>query len=266
MREILCVFQDVEDPRRGNAKRHDLQEALMISLLSMLAGGRTCVGMEDYGCVHEPWLGGFLRLPNGIPSHDTFSRLFPDARPGRPVKGAVALGAGLGGPSRRGGGGGRQVERDPGAACAAGTGGRERAHRDGGRDARAARDGGGDRGEGERCVIEAGCSAVVVFTAGTHGLTSANNWPKRGRRGASRRRQYIGQAEVVGATLDVQRDWRTALVAPAPAPSEILTYLLQRRAVRPTPRRRAFIRLLAPFRQCRQIGSAGRRATPFPRR
>ena len=32
--------------------------------------------MEDYGCVREPWLGEFLTLPNGIPSHDTFSRLF----------------------------------------------------------------------------------------------------------------------------------------------------------------------------------------------
>ena len=76
MREILSVFQDVEDPRRGNAKRHDLQETLTIALVSMLAGGRTCVDMEDYGCVWEPWLREFMTLPNGIPSHDTFSRLF----------------------------------------------------------------------------------------------------------------------------------------------------------------------------------------------
>ena len=76
MREILSVFQDVEDPRRGNAKRHDLQETLTIALVSMLAGGRMCVDMEDYGCVREPWLREFMTLPNGIPSHDTFSRLF----------------------------------------------------------------------------------------------------------------------------------------------------------------------------------------------
>ena len=76
MREILSVFQDVEDPRRGNAKRHDLQETLTIALVSMLAGGRTCVDMEDYGCVWESWLREFMTLPNGIPSHDTFSRLF----------------------------------------------------------------------------------------------------------------------------------------------------------------------------------------------
>ena len=76
MREILSIFQDVEDPRSGNARRHDLHEVLTIALLSMLTGGRTCVDMEDFGCVWEPWLREFMTLENGIPSHDTFSRLF----------------------------------------------------------------------------------------------------------------------------------------------------------------------------------------------
>ena len=49
MREILSIFQDVEDPRSGNARRHDLHETLAIALLSMLTGGRTCVDMEDLG-------------------------------------------------------------------------------------------------------------------------------------------------------------------------------------------------------------------------
>ena len=81
MRELLSIFQDVEDPRKGNAKRHDLHEMLVIALLSMLAGGRTCVDMEDYGNVAEPWLRTFLTLENGIPSHDTFSRLFANLVP-----------------------------------------------------------------------------------------------------------------------------------------------------------------------------------------
>ena len=76
MQEILSIFQEVEDPRSGNAKRHDLNELLTIALLSMLAGGRTCVDMEDYGCACEPWLREFMALENGIPSHDTFSRVF----------------------------------------------------------------------------------------------------------------------------------------------------------------------------------------------
>ena len=108
MREILSIFQDVEDPRSGNARRHDLHEALTIALLSMLTGGRTCVDMEDFGCVWEPWLREFMTLPNGIPSHDTFSRLFRMLDPAGLQKGAAAPGAGLGGPSRRRGGGGRQ--------------------------------------------------------------------------------------------------------------------------------------------------------------
>ena len=53
-----------------------MHEALTIALLSMLTGGRTCVDMEDYGCVWEPRLREFMTLANGIPSHDTFSRLF----------------------------------------------------------------------------------------------------------------------------------------------------------------------------------------------
>ena len=44
----------------------------------MLAGGRTCVDMEDYGCACEAWLREFMTLEHGIPSHDTFSpRLAP---------------------------------------------------------------------------------------------------------------------------------------------------------------------------------------------
>ena len=59
MRELLFVFQDVEDPRRGNAKRHGLHDALAIALLAMLSGARTCVDMEDFGREREPWLRGF---------------------------------------------------------------------------------------------------------------------------------------------------------------------------------------------------------------
>ena len=76
MREVLVVFQDVEDPRWDNAKRHDLHETLVVALLTMLTGGRTCINMEDSGREREEWLRQFLTFENGIPSHDTFSRLF----------------------------------------------------------------------------------------------------------------------------------------------------------------------------------------------
>ena len=76
MRELLFVFQDVEDPRRDNAKRHDLHDMLVLALLTMLTGGRTCVDMEDFGREREERLRQYLTLENGIPSHDTFSRVF----------------------------------------------------------------------------------------------------------------------------------------------------------------------------------------------
>ena len=48
----------------------------MLALLAMLTSGRTCVDMEDFGREREEWLRRYLTLENGIPSHDTFSRLF----------------------------------------------------------------------------------------------------------------------------------------------------------------------------------------------
>ena len=66
-----------ERQRQGRlAPGHDLNELLAIAPLSMLSGGRTCVDMEDYGCACEAWLREFMMLENGIPSHDTFSRVF----------------------------------------------------------------------------------------------------------------------------------------------------------------------------------------------
>ena len=78
--ELFFVFQDVEDPRPGNAKLHDLHEMLVLALLAMLTGGRTCVDMEGFGRERLEWLREFLTLENGIPSHDTFSRLFRTRR------------------------------------------------------------------------------------------------------------------------------------------------------------------------------------------
>ena len=76
MLDILAIFQDVEDPRRSNATRHDLGEMLTIALLSMLSGGRSCVDMSDYARVAGPFLRRFMELKHGAPSHDAFSDLF----------------------------------------------------------------------------------------------------------------------------------------------------------------------------------------------
>jgi len=69
-------FKQVEDPRIDRSKAHLLIDILTIAILSIICGADGWVGMESYGTAKEPWLRRFLELPNGIPSHDTFSRVF----------------------------------------------------------------------------------------------------------------------------------------------------------------------------------------------
>jgi predicted transposase YbfD/YdcC len=83
MERFRACFGDLADPRSGNAQRHDLLEILLIALAATLCGAEGCVDMALFGRAKEPFLRRFLRLEGGIPSHDTFSRLFrlldPDA-------------------------------------------------------------------------------------------------------------------------------------------------------------------------------------------
>ena len=74
-------FGELPDPRSGNAKRHDLLEILMIALCTFLCGGESCVDMADLVAEKEGLFREFLQLKNGLPSHDTFSRLFRELDP-----------------------------------------------------------------------------------------------------------------------------------------------------------------------------------------
>src|ERR1700752_348698 len=69
------AFGRLPDPRAENA-RHDLLEVLFIALAAMLCGAESCSDMADFGQSKEDLLRLFLRLEHGIPSHDTFSRVF----------------------------------------------------------------------------------------------------------------------------------------------------------------------------------------------
>jgi predicted transposase YbfD/YdcC len=75
MEEFIGCFLELADPRQDNI-RHDLYEVLIIALCTMLCGGEDCSDMAVFGRAKEPFLRGFLRLRHGIPSHDTFSRVF----------------------------------------------------------------------------------------------------------------------------------------------------------------------------------------------
>ena len=70
-----ACFEGLEDPRTGNAGRHDLLEILMIALCTVLCGGQSAVDMAEFAEDKEAFLRGFLTLEHGPPSHDTFSRV-----------------------------------------------------------------------------------------------------------------------------------------------------------------------------------------------
>ena len=75
MTELADVFAGLEDPRAVNARRHSLHDILVIALCAIVCGGQTCTGMELFGHSKRDFLQSFLKPDNGIPSHDTFSRV-----------------------------------------------------------------------------------------------------------------------------------------------------------------------------------------------
>jgi len=74
--EFEECFEDLEDPRTGNASLHNLLEVLFIALATVLSGGQTAVDMAIFARQKEEFLRKFLKLEGGLPSHDTFSRIF----------------------------------------------------------------------------------------------------------------------------------------------------------------------------------------------
>lgn len=73
---LTTYFADLPDPRIDRTKRHLLTDILVIALCAMICGADEFVAMEQWGCTHCAWLQDRLILPNGIPSHDTFGRVF----------------------------------------------------------------------------------------------------------------------------------------------------------------------------------------------
>src|SRR5438874_2592269 len=80
MGKFRKLFRQLPDPRAANA-RHDLLEVLFIALAAVLCGAESCSDMADFGQSKEGLLRLFLRLEHGVPSHDTFSRVFRLLKP-----------------------------------------------------------------------------------------------------------------------------------------------------------------------------------------
>lgn len=69
-------FTSLKDPRRKHRQLHRLLDIVVIALCAVIAGSNTWQQVEAFGHKRRDWLAGFLDLLNGIPSHDTFERLF----------------------------------------------------------------------------------------------------------------------------------------------------------------------------------------------
>lgn len=78
---IADYFVDLEDPRIERTKRHQLIDIITIAICAVICGADSWVAIETYGQAKKEWLKRFLELPNGIPSHDTFARIFASINP-----------------------------------------------------------------------------------------------------------------------------------------------------------------------------------------
>ncbi len=73
---ITDHFATLPDPRVERTKDHHLLDILTIALCAIISGADEWVAMEAYGNAKRAWFDTFLTLPSGIPSHDTFGRVF----------------------------------------------------------------------------------------------------------------------------------------------------------------------------------------------
>jgi len=73
---VFTPFEDLTDPRVERTRAHDLFEIVVVALCGTIAGADSWADVERFGHGRLTWLRTFLRLENGVPSHDTFGRVF----------------------------------------------------------------------------------------------------------------------------------------------------------------------------------------------
>jgi predicted transposase YbfD/YdcC len=73
---FLDHFEDMPDPRMERQRLHSLENVLFIAVCAVICGASSFVDMEDFGNAKLDWLSERLDMPNGVPSHDTFQRVF----------------------------------------------------------------------------------------------------------------------------------------------------------------------------------------------
>lgn len=75
-KNLRSILAQIDDPRRELTRLHNLNDILLIAIIAVICGADTWNEIEQYALEKEDFLGSFLDLPNGIPSHDTFNRVF----------------------------------------------------------------------------------------------------------------------------------------------------------------------------------------------
>lgn len=78
---LAAYFATVDDPRIERTKAHNLLDIIIITICAVICGADDWVGVAAFGTSKQTWLQTFLELPNGIPSHDTFGRVFARINP-----------------------------------------------------------------------------------------------------------------------------------------------------------------------------------------
>lgn len=78
---LIEHLEQISDPRIERTKRHKLIDVLVIAVCATICGAEAWTEMEEFGEAKEEWFRRFLELPNGIPSHDTFRRVFMRIKP-----------------------------------------------------------------------------------------------------------------------------------------------------------------------------------------
>lgn len=73
---LIDELKTITDPRMDRTKDHDLIDILVIAICALLCAAESFNDMEDFGKAKQDWFKTFLKLRNGIPSHDTFNRVF----------------------------------------------------------------------------------------------------------------------------------------------------------------------------------------------
>jgi predicted transposase YbfD/YdcC len=92
---IADCFVDLVDTRVVRSRRHDLLDIITIAVCAVVSGADTFVDIADWGRAKQAWLRDWLDLPNGIPSHDTFGRVFARLDPDQFQQGFLRLVQGI---------------------------------------------------------------------------------------------------------------------------------------------------------------------------